>query len=130
MKIKVTKYDRLTSKVCKLRDGGCLICKLGFWIRKEYKVPEGSRKLESAHIQPRWKMCTRYYPPNVLTLCFNHHQWFDSHKGIRDDFMVEAGLKTAKELVYLAIKAEGTWDKDLFRIEIDLKDQLREFEMK
>lgn len=106
----------------------CVICQCDYWIRKKYDVPEGSKKLETAHIQPRWKKSTRHFLPNLLTLCFNHHQWFDSHKGTREGFMIECGLKIAKELIYLAIKAESTWDKDTFRVEVDLKEKLKELE--
>ncbi len=116
LKIKIKPLDRLWSKAVKKRDGGrCRICgKIG--------KPRG---MHAAHIEGRAKKNTRWYIPNGLTLCFTCHRWFDEHKGIRDKFMEEKGIMTAKKRLELTVMANMTWDKDVWKWKIYLDSELK-----
>ena len=112
MKIKVTKLDKLWADCVKQRDGyRCRRC-------GRTGKPRG---MHAAHIEGRSKKSTRWALENGLCLCFLCHQWFDQHKGIRDEWMAREGIMTHTQRDYLRLMSAMTWDKDTMRIEYTLK---------
>lgn len=97
MKIRLSKYDKLWSKLVRERDRKC---------RKLGCNKQSPWVLNAHHIRPRGRKSTRLLLENGITLCFAHHTGTDDSVHRRgDQFIVEIiGKREFNRLEKLSLK--------------------------
>lgn len=93
MRIRLSKADKLWSRIVRERDGECRYCSK----RPPYV-------LQAHHIMPRGRKSTRLLLENGVTLCFSHHVGTDNSAHRNPTFIKDlVGTKEYKRLEKLSL---------------------------